>query len=168
MYKAQTDRQMLITKIIPLRVIYGTKESVSWDFLLFFSAFIAPYNYEKAIDVSHAGSSNNHTTRYLGHWQACKLTVVDKHCSQIVKNNKIAYFFLVYRQLPFFSNDDGIFETEFVEERRRGLEASSHKWFFWGIFQNWSKNSVLFFFHSWNIFLRSGKWDDFVNYNIHM
>ena len=139
MYKAQTDRQMLITKIIPLRVIYGTKESVSWDFLLFFSAIIAPYNYEKAIDVSHAGSSNNHTTRYLGHWQACKRTVVDKHCSQIVKNNKIAYFFLVYRQLPFFSNDDGIFETEFVEERRRGLEASSHKWFFWGIFQKWSK-----------------------------
>ena len=27
------------------------------------------------------------------------------------------------KQLPFISNDDGIFETEFVEERRIGLEV---------------------------------------------
>ena len=28
------------------------------------------------------------------------------------------------KQLPFISNDDGIFETEFVEERRIGLEVA--------------------------------------------
>ena len=28
------------------------------------------------------------------------------------------------KQLPFINNDDGIFEVEFVEERRRGLEVN--------------------------------------------
>ena len=28
------------------------------------------------------------------------------------------------KQLPFINSDDGIFEVEFIEERRRGLEVS--------------------------------------------
>ena len=27
------------------------------------------------------------------------------------------------KQLPFFNNDDGIFEQEFIEERKAGLEV---------------------------------------------
>ena len=29
------------------------------------------------------------------------------------------------KQLPFINNDDGIFEVEFVDERRRGLEVKT-------------------------------------------
>ena len=32
------------------------------------------------------------------------------------------------KQLPFINNDDGIFEVEFVEERKRGLEVRQAVW----------------------------------------
>jgi len=30
------------------------------------------------------------------------------------------------RQIPFVKNDDGIFEIEFIEERKTGLEVTVH------------------------------------------
>ena len=34
------------------------------------------------------------------------------------------------KQLPFINSDDGIFEVEFVEERRLGLEVSKFQCFY--------------------------------------